>query len=170
MKTNKKEGKKERKDILVAYLVYQGMAQRRSVIVTGGASGLGKIMSSYFASLGDNVTIFDVNATDGAAVARELDAAHTTPQTNDTNNNDDGGGSVRFEECDVSSWEEQKRAFKAVYETVGRVDVIVANAGVAENGRSWVVPPVAEEDDEELEKDPALKVLDINLTGVVYCM
>ncbi|KAI0516966.1 15-hydroxyprostaglandin dehydrogenase [Xylaria bambusicola] len=138
------------------------MAQRRSVIVTGGASGLGKIMSRHFASLGDAVTIFDVNAADGEAVAADLDAAQKR-----THGAQGAGGAVRFEKCDVSSWTEQKAAFKAVYDAVGRVDVVVANAGVAENARSWVVPSI-EEDDDELEKEPALKVLDINLNGVVY--
>ncbi|KAK5625160.1 hypothetical protein RRF57_000876 [Xylaria bambusicola] len=134
------------------------MPQRRSVIVTGGASGLGKIMSSHFASLGDSVTIFDVNAADGEAVAAELDAAQKKAQAQANAN----GGGVRFEKCDVSSWTEQKAAFKAVYEAIGRVDVVMANAGIAEHGRSWIVPS-REEDEGELDKEPALKVLDVNL-------
>ncbi len=140
------------------------MTRGRSVIVTGGASGLGKIMSGYFASRGDTVTILDVNVGDGVAVAAELGAAG-------------GGGEVRFEKCDVASWTEQMAAFKAVYEHAGGVDVVVANAGIAEGGRSWVVPALmmgkGEEEEgeawDELE-EPRLKVLDVNLTGVVYCM
>ncbi|KAI0906263.1 15-hydroxyprostaglandin dehydrogenase [Ustulina deusta] len=138
------------------------MTRGRSVIVTGGASGLGKIMSGYFASRGDTVTILDVNVGDGVAVAAELGAAG-------------GGGEVRFEKCDVASWTEQMAAFKAVYEHAGGVDVVVANAGIAEGGRSWVVPALmmgkGEEEEgeawDELE-EPRLKVLDVNLTGVVY--
>ncbi|KAI1358468.1 15-hydroxyprostaglandin dehydrogenase [Xylaria arbuscula] len=144
------------------------MAQPRSVIVTGGASGLGKIMSAHFASLGDTVTIFDVNAVDGAARAAELDDAQKVALQQQTVGRTGRAGGVRFEKCDVSSWDEQKRAFKAVFEAVGRIDVVVANAGVAEGGRSWIVPPMGDEGDEELERDPALKVLDINLNGVVY--
>ncbi|KAI0814030.1 15-hydroxyprostaglandin dehydrogenase [Xylaria sp. FL0064] len=153
--------------------------RRRSVIVTGGASGLGKIMSAYFAARGDAVTILDINAADGAAVAAELSAAHGSPPgTNDTraddtqedgNSGGESGGEVKFEKCDVASWEEQKRAFKAVYERVGRVDVVVANAGVSEGGgRSWILPGGGELDPVDEPEEPRLKVLDVNLLGVVY--
>ncbi|GAW13337.1 hypothetical protein ANO14919_027190 [Xylariales sp. No.14919] len=140
----------------------------RSVIVTGGASGLGKIMSGYFASLGDTVTILDIDAANGPAVAAELGARAARAETNGA-----GVGGVRFRECDIASWTQQKAAFRAVHEEVGRVDVVVANAGVAEGGRSWVVPPAPMKGAEgvglldELD-EPGLKVLDVNLTGNVY--
>ncbi|RWA11517.1 hypothetical protein EKO27_g3574 [Xylaria grammica] len=140
----------------------------RSVIVTGGASGLGKIMSGYFASLGDTVTVLDIDAANGPAVAAELSARAARAETNGAS-----VGGVRFRECDIASWAQQKAAFRAVYEEVGRVDVVVANAGVAEGGRSWVVPPAPMKGAEgvglldELD-EPGLKVLDVNLTGNVY--
>ncbi|KAI0429912.1 15-hydroxyprostaglandin dehydrogenase [Xylaria sp. FL1042] len=162
------------------------MTRGRSVIVTGGASGLGKIMSAYFAARGDAVTILDINATDGAAVAAELSAADGNPDRqvdnaqeggNSSGGGGDGGdgggggggwGEVKFEKCDVTSWTEQKKAFKAVYERVGRVDVVVANAGVSEGGgRSWVLPARGLDPLDEPE-EPRLKVLDVNLLGVVY--
>ncbi|KAI0867178.1 15-hydroxyprostaglandin dehydrogenase [Xylaria cubensis] len=134
----------------------------RSVIVTGGASGLGKIMSGYFAARGDIVTILDIDETNGPAVAAELE----TP---------DGSGSeaVRFRKCDISSWEEQAAAFRTVYEDVGYVDVVVANAGISEGGRSWVVPPFPSAtgsgaDRGEPPEEPRLKVLDVNLVGNIY--
>ncbi|KAI0870175.1 15-hydroxyprostaglandin dehydrogenase [Hypoxylon argillaceum] len=129
----------------------------RSVIVTGGASGLGKAMSAYFAALGDAVTILDIDEAGGAAVSAELGGG------------EEGGSNVGFRRCDISSWAEQAAAFKAVYEGAGRVDVVVANAGVSEGGRSWVVPPApgrgALGDEPE---EPRLKVLDVNLIGNVY--
>ncbi|KAI0554818.1 15-hydroxyprostaglandin dehydrogenase [Xylaria curta] len=128
----------------------------RSVIVTGGASGLGKIMSGYFAARGDIVTIFDVDETNGAAVAAELEGSEV----------------VRFQKCDISSWEEQAAAFKAVYEDIGHIDVVVANAGVSEGGRSWVVPPFPSATEIGTNRgepeQPRLKVLDINLVGNIY--
>lgn len=131
----------------------------RSVIVTGGASGLGKAMSAYFAALGDAVTILDIDEAGGAAVSAELGGG------------EEGGSNVGFRRCDISSWAEQAAAFKAVYEGAGRVDVVVANAGVSEGGRSWVVPPApgrgALGDEPE---EPRLRVLDVNLIGNVYCM
>ena len=128
----------------------------RSVIVTGGASGLGKIMSGYFAARGDIVTIFDIDETSGLAVAAELE----------------GSEAVRFRKCDISSWEEQKAAFKAVYEDIGHIDVVVANAGVSEGGRSWVVPPFPSAMERGASRgepeEPRLKVLDINLNPLKF--
>ncbi|KAI1421231.1 15-hydroxyprostaglandin dehydrogenase [Xylaria sp. FL1777] len=173
------------------------MTPGRSVIVTGGASGLGKIMSGYFAARGDAVTILDINAADGVAVAAELDAvaqaqavSDAGTKANGSSDGDAGGGNsggssrgggggggggggeggVRFEKCDVTSWTEQKASFKAVYERLGRVDVVVANAGISEGGRSWVVPAREREGNGLLDEpeEPGLKVLDVNLTGVVY--
>ncbi|KAI0537454.1 15-hydroxyprostaglandin dehydrogenase [Xylaria digitata] len=142
------------------------MAAARSVIVTGGASGLGKIMTAYFASRGDTVTILDIDAKNGPAVAAELSA-----QTNENETEDSGGrGEVRFKECDISSWAQQKAAFQAVHDEIGRIDVVVANAGITEGGRSWVVPPSPVKNPGTLDEldEPRLKVLDVNLTGNVY--
>ncbi|KAI0404686.1 15-hydroxyprostaglandin dehydrogenase [Xylaria palmicola] len=131
------------------------MSKPRSVIVTGGASGLGKSMSAYFAARGDTVTILDINADSSPA---ETEASP---------------GRLRFQRCDVSSWAEQKAAFAAIVAELGRVDVVVANAGVVEGGRSWLVPPSrapgSEEPAwEEEPEEPRLKALEVNLIGVVY--
>ncbi|KAF2966218.1 hypothetical protein GQX73_g7337 [Xylaria multiplex] len=81
-----------------------------------------------------------------------------------------GSGEVRFKECNISSWEQQKAAFQAVHEEIGHIDVVVANAGITEGGRSWLVPPSPAKNPGELDEldEPRLKVLDVNLTGNVY--
>ncbi|KAI1131385.1 15-hydroxyprostaglandin dehydrogenase [Nemania abortiva] len=159
------------------------LRRSRSVIVTGGASGLGKIMSEYFARRGDTVTILDIDGVNGPAVAAEL-ATFCQRHDDSDSSTDDGsgmndtekwieGGSVSFRRCDISSWAEQAAAFKAVYDDVGRVDVVIANAGISEGGRSWIVPPAPGKDASEIElelelEEPKLKILDVNLTGNVY--
>lgn len=151
----------------------------RSVIITGGAGGLGKAMSAHLASRGDTITILDVDAASGAAVAAELTAAQVRAQAQTTASSGSGAGSVRFAKCDISSWEDQAAAFKAVYEDCGRIDVVLANAGINEGGRSWVVPGTGDGDGDGdggekggmgEPEEPRLKVLDVNLVGNVYCM
>ncbi|KAB5581022.1 15-hydroxyprostaglandin dehydrogenase [Coniochaeta sp. 2T2.1] len=127
-----------------------GSAQMKSVIVTGGGSGIGLAMSRHFASEGHNVAIFDVNAESGAKIASELSSKHPN-------------ATVTFRKSDVSSWDDLAAAFKEVYEQRGSIDIVMANAGVSEQGSSSAV------DLSEAEPTkPRLKVFDVNLTGVVY--
>lgn len=124
---------------------------RKTAIVSGGASGIGLAMSKHFASQGYNVAVFDVTADAGKAVVSQIASEH--PQA-----------TVVFKKCDVSSWQNQAQSFKEVYGEFGRIDVVCANAGISERGGSAMAMM---EDDEPLE--PNLKVMDVNLTGVIYC-
>ncbi|KAI0179876.1 NAD(P)-binding protein [Hypoxylon sp. FL1284] len=125
-------------------------ASRRSVIVTGGASGLGLTMAKYFASLGSIVTIFDVNSQAGHKVAEEV--ATENPQA-----------LVGFKRVDVTSWDSQAQAFREVYQQHGKIDVVMANAGISEQGTSSFALV-----DEEEPSQPRLRTLDVNLTGTIY--
>ncbi|KAI1103034.1 NAD(P)-binding protein [Jackrogersella minutella] len=126
-----------------------GSTKRLSVVVTGGASGLGLSMVEHFASQGHTVTIFDVNTQAGHKAAAELTAKH--PDT------------VHFKFCNVTSWDSQATAFREVYEKEGRVDIVMANAGISEQGVSSLTLV-----DEEEPSQPRLRVLEVNLTGIIY--
>ncbi|KAI1385447.1 NAD(P)-binding protein [Hypoxylon trugodes] len=121
-----------------------------SVVVTGGASGLGLSMVQYFASQGYTVTIFDVNTEAGHRVAQEVAAQNPSAK-------------VSFKFCNVTSWDGQATAFREVYEQRGAIDVVMANAGISEQGVSSLTLV-----DEEEPSQPRLRVLDVNLTGVIY--
>ncbi|KAF3765623.1 putative short chain dehydrogenase/reductase [Cryphonectria parasitica EP155] len=123
---------------------------RKTAVISGGASGIGLAMSQYFASMGYNVAIFDVNIEAGRRVVSEL--ASESPSAK-----------VVFKSCDVSSWQSQADNFKEVYTEFGRVDVVCANAGISERGSSALA---SIEDDEP--KEPDLKSLSVNLSGVIY--
>lgn len=124
--------------------------RRLSVIVTGGASGLGLSMTKYFASLGYIVTIFDVNTNAGHKVVAEV--ASENPEA-----------VVSFKRTDVTSWDDQAKAFREVYQQHGKIDVVMANAGISEQGASSLALV-----DEEEPSQPRLRTLDVNLTGAIY--
>ncbi|KAK3319999.1 hypothetical protein B0T19DRAFT_445774 [Cercophora scortea] len=124
----------------------------KSVIVTGGASGIGLTMSRHFASQGHRVAILDINAESGHGIATEI--ASEFPES-----------TVSFRKCDVSSWDEQAAAFKAIFhEHGGSIDIVMANAGVSEQGSTTAVDLA--EMDEPLP--PKLGTIQINLMGTIY--
>ncbi len=106
------------------------------VVITGGARGIGQACVRRFAGEGAQIAVLDIDADAAQAAAEEI-----------------GGLAVR---CDVSAPASVKAAFQATLDQYGRVDVLVANAGVYRGG------PLAELD----LKDWQL-VLDIDLTGVM---
>ncbi|KAK0724836.1 hypothetical protein B0H67DRAFT_641334 [Lasiosphaeris hirsuta] len=129
----------------------KGEPAPKSVIVTGGASGIGLAMSRYFTSLGSRVAILDVNTESGTTVAAQL--ATEYPQA-----------TVSFKQCDVTSWDEQAAVFKEVYHEHGsRIDVVMANAGISEQGVTTIVDL-----NEDTPSPPKLKSLNINLLAVHY--
>ena len=128
------------------------MSGKKSVIVTGGGSGIGLAMSRHFASEGHSVAIFDVNQEAGARIASKLSSEFPDAE-------------VTFRKCDVSSWEDQAAAFKDVYEKRGSIDIVMANAGISEQGSTTAIDLR-----EEQPTEPKLGALKVNLVGVVYCM
>ncbi|KAF3059217.1 Short-chain dehydrogenase reductase 3a [Daldinia childiae] len=121
-----------------------------SVIVTGGSSGLGATMTKYFASLGYAVSILDVNTALGHKVVTDIGSEY--PQS-----------SISFKRVDVTSWSDLDTAFREVYQQRGAVDIVMANAGISEQGASSLTLV-----DEEEPSQPRLRTLDVNLTGVIY--
>lgn len=88
---------------------------RRSVIVTGGGTGLGKEIARAFAEQGDDVVIC------GRTLEPLMQAAEEI-----------GGetGRVKAVACDVSDTEAVQHLVATVREASGRIDVLVNNAGV----------------------------------------
>lgn len=126
-----------------------GHAQK-TVIVTGGASGIGLAMVEHFASQGHNVAVFDVNLEVGKQVVSGV--AEKNPKAK-----------IQFKKCDVSSWKNQAEAFKDVFHEFGRIDIVMANAGISEQGGSALASIEADE-----PKEPNLKIMDVDLSGVIY--
>lgn len=86
----------------------------RIAVVTGGASGIGAEMARQFAGQGCHVALLDIDATAGAALARDLTAA--------------GPGTAAFHACDVTDCARLKQVIDGVGAERGRIDVLVNNA------------------------------------------
>ena len=126
-------------------------ALRKSIIVTGGASGIGLALTRHFASEGHQIAVLDINAQTGAKVV--TDVASEFP-----------AAALSFKTCDVSSWEHQASVFEEVYKEHGnRLDVVMANAGISEQGSSSLASI-----DEATPSKPQLRVLEVNLLGTIY--
>ncbi|KAK4240724.1 hypothetical protein C8A03DRAFT_41741 [Achaetomium macrosporum] len=124
----------------------------KSIVVTGGASGIGLAITRHFASEGHRVAILDLNAASGPGVAASV--AREFPQS-----------AVSFHQCNVSSWDEQAAAFGRVFrEHGGRLDVVVANAGVSEQGATTLVRL----DEKEEPSPPKMTTVEVNLVGAIY--
>lgn len=100
----------------------------RCAIVTGGASGIGRAIATRFSREGAAVSVVDLNASAGQAVADEIAAA---------------GGRAIFVRADVSRAEDARHVAQAARARFGRVDVLVNSAGII---RRATVTETSEED------------------------
>ena len=124
--------------------------EKKTVIVTGGASGIGKACCEGFAEVGATVVIADVDETGGRQVADEI--------------TDKFGGDHMFVKLNVTSKESVDAMIAAALEAFGGIDVIVNNAGI--NIPRLLVDPAGKE---ELTEDIWDKVVNINQKGCFLC-
>jgi NAD(P)-dependent dehydrogenase (short-subunit alcohol dehydrogenase family) len=108
----------------------------KTVIVTGGALGIGGAASELFAERGANVAIFDWDEKAGEETREKI------------------GGSAIFHKVDVADFAAVEAAVKAVHEKFGRIDSLTVSAGIQRYGTA--------ETTDEAQWD---EVLGVNLKG-----
>ncbi|MFD2720668.1 SDR family NAD(P)-dependent oxidoreductase [Hymenobacter monticola] len=112
----------------------------KTAVITGGGSGIGRAIARLFAQQGARVHIIELNADAGREVLAEIEQA---------------GGQAQVHAADVS----QQAAVVAVFQAIGRVDVLVNNAGIAHVGN---VETTSEADFE--------RVYQVNVKGAYNCL
>ena len=118
---------------------------RRTAIITGAASGIGRAIAVRLAGDGLDVTVVDL-----PSAAADLETL-VTQLTN-------AGARCSAVAADVSRAPEVEAAVASHVETYGGLDVMVANAGTA------VTAPLLETTDEQWQR-----TIEVNLRGVFNC-
>jgi len=114
----------------------------KSVLITGGAQGLGKEIAHTFARQGANISIMDI---------QPMEHLQTEFQ--------EYGITLITASGDINRQEDCNRFVNASLEKLGSIDILVNNTGVG-----GPVQSVANVDIDEWEQ-----ALDINLTGTIRC-
>lgn len=117
--------------------------KNRHAVVTGGAQGIGLSIATRLQASGASVSIWDYDRSVLETAVQQLDKA----------------GHVDAELVDVSEAASVDRAIDATISKHRRIDILVANAGIAgPNHKTWEYPV------EEWQR-----VINVNLLGVYHC-
>lgn len=118
------------------------MQEKKVVLITGGAMGQGRAHAYKYAENGFDVVLCDM-----------LEPTHESFQET-ISECEQRGAKVLAKRCNITSTEDMESVFAAMWDTFGRIDVVIANAGVINFGNTW-----------ELTDEQVEKVININLIG-----
>lgn len=116
------------------------MKDKKHIIITGGAKGIGASCARIFLKNSYNVVILDIDVSQGEILANEL------------------GNSCLFIPCNVSESRDVKEAIKKSVDHFGEIDALVNNAGINPYGT------ITETTDELWDR-----VMSINLKSHFIC-
>lgn len=118
----------------------------KSVIVTGGASGIGLATCIRFANEGASVLLCDINAGQAESAAKKIK---------------ESGGIAVPHAVDVKDEQACAGMVDAAISAFGKLDIAFNNAGVTNEPQ----PSFEDADDNDWRR-----VMDVNLTGIYNCM
>jgi len=114
----------------------------KNAVVTGGAMGIGLAVCRRLVKEGCGVTIWDLSQKDLDAVEKELKGA---------------GGRVFAHVCDVSDRKQVRELAARARADMGRVDILINNAGFVRHGWFWEQPV-----------ENAVRTMDVNVNALFY--
>jgi meso-butanediol dehydrogenase / (S,S)-butanediol dehydrogenase / diacetyl reductase len=117
----------------------------KTVLITGAGSGIGAACAQRLAAEGAKVAVVDISGKDAEKIVARIK---------------DAGGEALPLVADVTQCEQIDAAFAETMRQYGRLDLMLANAGVTP-----CLVPVGDCPEESWRR-----VLDVNLTGVFLCM
>ncbi|MCS6805604.1 MAG: 3-oxoacyl-ACP reductase family protein [Acidobacteriota bacterium] len=118
--------------------------KHQTAVITGGSRGIGAATALMFAQAGANVVVNYFQRKEAALTIVEQARRY-------------GVGAIAVK-ADVSKLTQARRLFKVAVEKFGRVDILVANAGI------WHGAPI-----DQLDESLWDRVIAINLKGVYTC-
>ncbi|WP_176224027.1 SDR family NAD(P)-dependent oxidoreductase [Thalassobacillus devorans] len=118
------------------------MKDRKTVIVTGGANGIGKSIVNSFLEEGYRVLLVDKDEKKGREVCEQA-------QKN--------SGLVEFKKCDVGNYREVQKLFNEMESEYNRIDILVNNAGISKFKNFW-----------DMEEEDWNEVIAANLSSVFF--
>lgn len=101
-----------------------------NIVITGGTSGIGKALLEKFEKQGDNVIVLARSVENGKGI-----------------------------KCDIGDSENVKNAFAEIGKTVGKIDILINNAGYGIMGAT-----------ELISAEESKKIFDVNFFGALYCI
>lgn len=112
----------------------------RKAVITGGAQGIGRAVAERFRASGAEVMLWD---RDRALAERTAEAI-----------------GAQFIQVELSDWDAVRSAAARTEAEMGRVDILICNAGIT--GPNATV--------EDYPVDAWRQVIDVDLNGVFYCL
>ena len=123
-----------------------GRLDGKVVVITGGNSGVGAASAKLFAAEGATVVISARRASALAEVEKEIKEM---------------GGNVLSIPTDISRVEDCDNLIETTVKTFGKIDALINNAGILDEG----LAAVNKFNDEDLDR-----VIQINQKGTMYCI
>ncbi len=118
------------------------MSGTRVAMVTGAANGIGRAIVDRFLADGYSVVAVDIDAAGLAVILDEV-----------------GGDRLAVATADISSREEVTAAVKVAVDRFGGLDVLAANAAIAD-GEPFL----------EISEKSWRRIIDVNVTGTFFCI